>query len=191
MPGGPRRSKGCPGGWLRPKLHERPGRTFPARLPSGSQRWVSQSGGVFWVQRNGLRLGLRARLFVEVDVPGGPRRSKGCPGGCLRPKLQERPGRTSPARLPSGIVPRRGICATFKGEPGGPFKRPPGGPFQGSPGFSLKDPRGVLQVPGDGFRSSRGAPGRSKGVPGSISGLKPRRSTISGRPGPLKVPVPF
>ena len=51
--------------------------------------------------RNGLRIGLRGSFLVQIDVRGGPGRSRGVPGSIsgLNPG---KPARNFLARLPSG-----------------------------------------------------------------------------------------
>ena len=74
----------------------------PAHLQQPNLGVPEGSLAGFWgVPRKGLRTGLRGRFFVEIDVRGGPRRSRGVPWGRVRPTSPGKPGRTSPARLPS------------------------------------------------------------------------------------------
>ena len=122
-----------------------PSRRRPGLLLEGSL------AGVFGCHETALELVSGADFFVQIDVPGKPRRSRGVPGSIFGLK----PRKTGPKifcqtafRYP-GCGPRRGRAATREGRREGPR-----GPFKGPRG-PLKGPRGPFKGPRGPFRGPR------------------------------------
>ena len=158
--GGPRRFRGAPGGWFRPKIPGEPGRKSPAGLPSGTQFDVAcvapastpdtEGTGL----RPGWHLGFDHKLTGcqsdRADRPGRDQTHakatgssdwvpEGSLAGDLRPGFPWILGRSRPPGPPLDRrgPPRTSTCT--KNQPRRPTLRPSGG--------ERKIPPDRLQVP--------------------------------------------